>query len=142
MNKLIKAVAIATVAALIPAANAATTTSNFNVTVNLTPVCTVTSAPTDVAFTYTSFQAAAAASTGGNFTVRCTNTLGYAFSLDATPSTLIGLNYALTLPTATAGTGAAQNYQITGSMAAGQSGTCAGPASCAASHVRTLTVTF
>ena len=143
MNKrLALAVAFASMFAGIPAAQAATTTGNFNVTVNLTSVCTIASGPADVAFTYTSFQAGAATATGGGFQVQCTNTLPYTMSLDATSGTVIGLNYTLALSAASGtGNGAAQSYSVTGSMASGQGGTCA-LGSCAGSQGRVLTVTY
>lgn len=136
------AAALAAAFAAIPAANAATATGNFNVTVNLTSKCEVTSAPTDVAFTYTSFQAAAATATGGAFTVRCTNTLPYTMSLDAAAGTVSGLNYTLSLSSASGtGNGAGQNYSVNGSMVSGQAGTCA-LGSCAGTDARVLTVTY
>jgi len=144
MNKrLALAVALASMFAAIPAANAAgTATGNFNVTVNLTSKCEVVSAPTDVAFTYTSFQAAAATATGGAFTVRCTNTLPYTMSLDASSGTVSGLNYTLSLSAASGtGNGAGQNYSVNGSMVSGQAGTCA-LGSCSGTDARVLTVTY
>jgi spore coat protein U-like protein len=127
--------------AMIPA-QAATTSQNFNVTVNLTSACSITAAPTDVAFTYASFQGAAAASSGGAFSVRCTNSLPYTLSLDAAAGTVIGLNYTLALSAAGGtGNGAAQAYTVNGSMVASQGGTCAA-ATCAGSQTRTLTVTY
>lgn len=123
-------------------AEAATTSQNFNVTVNLTSVCSITAGPADVAFTYTSFQGAAASSTGGAFSVKCTNTLPYTLSLDSTTGTVIGLNYSLSLSAAGGtGNGAAQAYSVSGTMAANQSGDCTG-ASCSGSQVRQLTVTY
>ena len=143
MNKRIAlAAAFAALFAGIPAAQAATATGNFNVTVNLTSVCTIASGPADVAFTYTSFQAGAATATGGGFSVQCTNTLPYTMSLDATSGTVIGLNYTLALSAASGtGNGASQAYSITGSMASGQGGTCA-LGSCSGSQGRVLTVTY
>jgi len=144
MNKrLALAVALASMFAAIPAANAAgTATGNFNVTVNLTSKCEVVSAPTDVAFTYTSFQAGAATATGGAFTVRCTNTLPYTMSLDAASGTVSGLNYTLSLSAASGtGNGAGQNYSVNGSMVSGQAGTCA-LGSCSGTDARVLTVTY
>jgi len=149
MNNLLKlitsAAAAATFAVMIPVAQATDTApASFNVTVNLTSGCEVTSGPTDVAFTYSSFQAGAATSTGGAFSVRCTNTLPYTMALDATSGTVIGLNYTLAL-SAAGGTGAgltAANYTVNGSMASGQSGTCGTTAVCAGSQARTLTVTY
>ncbi|MFZ2649008.1 MAG: spore coat protein U domain-containing protein [Burkholderiaceae bacterium] len=127
------------------AAGAATTASGFNVTVNLTSACQITSAPTDVAFNYASFQATPAVASGGAFSVRCTNSLPYTFSLDASAGTVLGLAYTLS-PSAAGGTGngAAQSYSIGGGMIADQSGTCAGPAAtiCSGSTARTLTITY
>lgn len=143
MNKrLALAVAFASMFAAIPAAQATTTTGGFNVTVNLTSKCQITSAPTDVAFTYTSFQAAAATATGGAFSVQCTNTLPYTMSLDAVAGAVIGLNYTLSLsaPSGT-GNGAAQAYTVNGGMVSGQGGTCA-LGSCAGTSARILTITY
>lgn len=143
MNKrLALAAAFASIFAAIPAAQAATATGGFNVTVNLTSKCQITAGPTDVAFTYTSFQAAAATSTGGAFSVQCTNTLPYTLSLDAVAGTVSGLNYTLSLSAAGGtGNGAAQAYTVNGSMVAGQGGTCA-LGSCAGTSARILTVTY
>jgi len=123
-------------------AQAASTSGGFNVTVNLTSACSITAGPADVAFTYTSFQAAAATATGGGFSVKCTNSLPYTMALDATSGTVIGLNYTLALSAASGtGNGAAQAYSISGSMVSGQSGTCAS-ATCSGSQARTLTITY
>ena len=140
-KRLATAAAVASMFA-IPAAYAGTATGNFNVTVNLTSKCEISAGPTDVAFTYTSFQAAAATSTGGAYTVRCTNTLPYTMSLDATSGTVVGLNYTLSLSAAAGtGNGAGQNYTINGSMVSGQGGTCA-LGSCAGTDARVLTITY
>jgi len=142
---LLLSTAVATfLAAAMPVSNAATTNANFNVTVNLTAACEISTTPTDVAFTYTSFQAGVANSTGGSFGVRCTNTLPYTLSLDSTTGTVIGLNYSLSVPAGGTGNGAEQVYAITGTMAAGQSGTCATtpPGTCNGTDVRTLIVTY
>ena len=143
MNKRIAlAAAVAALCAGVSTAQAGSVTGNFNVTVNLTSACQITSGPADVAFTYTSFQAAAATATGGGFTVQCTNTLPYTMSLDATSGTVSGLNYTLALSAASgSGNGAAQSYSVTGSMVAGQGGTC-GLASCSGTQGRVLTVTY
>jgi len=145
MKKLLLSVAVATaLAAAAPVAQAASTTANFNVTVNLTSKCEVTAGPTDVAFTYTSFQVGASTATGGAFGVRCTNTLPYTMSLDATSGTVIGLAYTLGL-SASSGTGAGltgASYSVTGNMAAGQSGDCATTALCSGTQARVLTVSY
>lgn len=138
---------VAVFGVLAPVAHASTVTGNFNVTVNLTSACEITAGPSDVAFTYTSFQTGDATSTGGAFSVRCTNTLPYTLSLDSTTGTVIGLNYSLSL-SASSGTGAglsAANYTVSGTMHSGQSGNCATSptvGTCAGSQARVLTITY
>jgi len=143
MNKrLALAVALAAAFAAIPAAQAGTLSPTFNVTVNLTSKCQVTTAPTDVAFTYTSFQGTAATAST-TYGVQCTNTLPYTMALDTTATnTVAGLTHAIAL-SASSGTcnGAAQSYTVNGTMAAGQGGTCA-LGSCSGTEGRTLTITY
>jgi spore coat protein U-like protein len=125
------------------AAPITTAPSPFNVTVNLTSVCSVSSAPTAVVFNYTSLGGAVA-STGGNYSVTCTNNLPYTMALDAVAQTFptTGLNYTLSLNTAgSTGTGAAQAFTMTGGMVGGQGGTCAGQ-TCSETVVRNLTITY
>ena len=152
--KLISTLVAASIVALatLPA-QAATATANFNVTANLTSVCSVTAAPTDLIFTYTSFQAAAATGAGGAFSVKCTTSLPFSMSINTVASnTVIGLTYTLGLATGAApgtpittstGTGAAASYVVTGSMAAGQSGICAtAGGACSGTNIHQLTVTY
>lgn len=127
--------------------HAATATGTFDVTINLTSACQITSAPT-AAFTYTSFQAAAA-TFASSFNVKCTNTLPItSVTLDSLSVTDDATNLAYTLALGTvpgAGTGVDQSIAITGSMAASQAGTCA-TATCtngaATNKQRTLTITY
>lgn len=127
-------------------AHGATATANFNVLINLTSACQL-STPADLSFSYTSFQAAAA--TGNStFNVKCTNTLPYALSLDLASVTdaATNLTYTLALSGATAaGTGIDQPITVTGTMALGQGGSCA-TATCnnssSVNKQRTLTVTY
>lgn len=123
-----------------PAAAQQTASGQFDVNITLIPVCSV-SAIAPVAFSYTSGGGAVAA-TGGDFTVTCTNGAPYTFGLQAgngaaTPpgaatigpitDDAVNLAYSLGLSAAGgSGNGAAQSYNITGSMAALQAGTCAG----------------
>ena len=122
---------------------ASTATGTFNAIIYMSATCTLTTAPGNVAFTYTSFQiAAAAASTA--FKVTCTSPLPYSMALDATAGTIPAVNLAYTLALSAAssiGTGAAQAFTINGNMAAGQSGTC-NLASCSGTQARTLTITY
>jgi spore coat protein U-like protein len=99
---------------------------------------------TPVSFTYTSLQGGAQAGTGGNFNVTCTNTLPYTLGLQAgngaavppgastitVTDAAVALQYQLGLSAAGGtGNGVAQAFNVTGTMAANQSGTCA-TASC------------
>jgi len=114
--------------------------ASFVVTLVTSNYCQISVAPGDLNFTYTSFQgtASTASSTYG---VRCT-LIPYTMSLDATSGTLLGLNYSVTLATASStGTGVTQTFTINGSIAAGQSGTCA-TGTCSGSQTRTLTITY
>lgn len=143
MNKVLKAAVLTAFVGAASIANAGTVgPTNFNVTVNLTSSCSLTSAPTDVAFTYTSFQGGPSVATPSSFMVKCTNLRPYTMALDAAAGTVIGLNYTIALSAAGGtGTGLDQTYAITGNMVGGQAGTCAG-ASCAGTDVRTLTITY
>jgi spore coat protein U-like protein len=115
--------------------------NTFNVTIPTIANCTLTSPPGNMNLSYTSFQPAPAAASV-NFSVNCTTAMPYAMALDATSGTLVGLNYTLALSqSAATGTGVAQNFSINGSIAAGQSGTCA-TGSCSAAATRTLTITY
>ena len=154
MKKLIFVVALL-LSGFSVSAQAATATGTFNVLINLTSKCEINSTNaatgaliTDLTFDYTSFQTAPATPTT-SFNVRCTNTLPYALSLDATSVTdnATNLAYTLALSGATAtGTGANQVITVTGTMAAGQSGTCGTTAVCtnaaATNKQRMLTVTY
>ena len=147
MKKILLPLVAATSILAAASANATSTpASSFNVTVNLTSACSVTSAPTPVAFNYTSGQAGAASPTVGSgaFQVTCTNSLPYTLALDATSGTFttVGLNYTLSLSSSSAtGTGSAQSFTVGGSIAGSQSGTCA-TASCADTSARTLTISY
>lgn len=136
------------------AAPAATTTDQFDVIINLTAACEITSLP-DVTLNYTSFQTIAST---GNTTaaIRCSNGLTYNLSLDslAVTDAILNLDYTLTFPGGTGpftGTGnvVGVNHQIDVSIGPNQGGTCAAtpPATCSnagagANRTRTLTVTF
>ena len=130
------ALIVALVATLIAGpALAATTTATFPVNIILTSACAVTTAPTAVAFTYTSMQTTAATATGTSVGITCTNTLPYSVSLAPTVAgytitdQLTNLTYTLTLNgtaadlTGQTGNGAVQTVAIGGTMAASQAGT-------------------
>ena len=140
--------ASALLAAMVPAAQAATATGTFNVNITLTSACSVDTAATAANFTYTSFQPAAATFASG-FNVLCTNTLPItSVTLDSAAVTDADTGLAYTLALAgvpAAGTGVAQAVTLTGNMAAGQGGTCAA-ATCTnaalTNATRTVTITY
>lgn len=117
-----------------------TDTGALAVSIVSPPACTVPAAPGSVVLNYTAFGPLVNGST--TFQVRCSAGQPYTMALDATSGSLLGLTYTLALSSASSsGTGANQTHTITGSIAAGQAGTCAS-GTCTATAVRTLTVTY
>ena len=121
----------------------------FPVSIFTPSVCTITTAPGNIVFAYTAFQAALATA-NITFGATCTNLLPYTMALDATSGVVSGLNYSLAIntvnsggssPRASIGTGAAQPFFINANMAAGQAGTCA-TGTCSATNTHTLTITY
>lgn len=98
--------------------------------------------PSTLTLNYTSFALAPQTATM-NFTVDCTRGTSYTLALSQTSGTLLGLNYTLGLSSAGAtGDGLAQPYTVTGTIAAGQAGTCA-TSSCTATQTGvTVTITY
>lgn len=119
------------------------TNGTFPVTINNTSLCLLSTPPGNITFGYTSFQASAATASAA-YAVRCTIGQTYTMALDATAGTLLNLNYTLALsnPAGQTGTGFPQNFTINGSIAGGQSGTCATGACTSAPQQRTLTITY
>ncbi len=125
------------------------TSGSFPVTIVAPATCTLTTPPTNLAFSYTAFRPTAAL-TSATYGVTCSTLLPYTMSLDTTIGVVTGLNYTLALntvaaggasPLASVGTGVAQSFFVNGSMAAGQAGTCT-TAICTGAQVRTLTITY
>lgn len=139
---------------------AGSSSGTFNVNITLNSACTL-GAIGSVDFTYTSLGAAVNSAGGsGAFNVTCTNTLPYTFGLQAgvgaavppgaasiSPAAddAVNLSYTLNAPAAGAGTGSPVAHNVTGTMAAGQAGTCA-VASCtnaaATNRTHTLILNF
>lgn len=151
MKKLALATALALTAMLTAPVQAATSTGNFDVIITLTSACQYTKT-SDVSFAYTSFQTTAAAqTTSGGFSVKCTNSLPYTMALDAAGSytdQATNLAYTLTLSAAGGtGNGTAQAYTVAGSIGANQGGTCATAGgvcvnTASTNKQRTLTITY
>ncbi|HEY5900845.1 MAG TPA: spore coat protein U domain-containing protein [Burkholderiales bacterium] len=113
----------------------------FAISVITSPTCVLSTPPGNVSFAYRSFQGTAA-SASTSFGVRCTTGLSYSMTLDTSSASLLGLSYSLSLSQASgSGNGTTQTYSVNGSMPAGQAGTCA-TATCSASRVHTLMVTY
>ena len=144
------------------AADAATVNNNFTVSVTLASRCVATNsgAATLDFGTYTAFQGSAQTPAAPvSLTFDCTRGLApVSVAFDVVNGTaagvgvLAGLQYSLSASsativagtaasTATIGTADAVSYSVNGSMPANQAGTC-GTATCAASHTRTLIVTY
>jgi spore coat protein U-like protein len=119
---------------------ASTATGSFGVSISTPSTCTLSTAPGNVVFNYTSFGPAINPS--ATFGVTCTLSLPYTMALATTSGTIVGLNYTLALSTASStGTGVQQTHSINGSMVAGQGGICA-TATCSGSQANTLTITY
>jgi len=114
--------------------------SPIQVLINQNATCNISTAPGTITFNYTSFGPAINPAT--NFGATCTNGLPYTMSLDTTSGTLLGLNYSLALSASSStGSGFEQTHTITGTMAAGQAGTCAS-GSCSATQTHTLMISY
>jgi spore coat protein U-like protein len=74
---------------LAPAQAASLSPAGFNVNVTLTSACQVTTAPGNIALSYTSLGGATSANT--TFGVKCTDGLAYTFALDANNADTLGL---------------------------------------------------
>lgn len=162
IKQFIRAIAVICCGFAVIPVHAATTAQSVNVTINLTSQCQFSGGAPTVTLNYTSFQATAATATAP-FSVQCTNTLPYNLSLgtvtagqnnptvSATDATL-NLAYSLaiqnggtTIAAATGftGNGSAQAYQILGTIAANQAGTCSsGSSVCSRTTTQTLTISY
>lgn len=147
-------------------AQAGTASNTFNVTVNLTPACTVTPAG-NITLNYLSFGPVVSGALT-TLAIKCTSSLPYSVALDLgsggnaiTPlvysytDSAVQLNYALSLSSvslspmaAGTGNGSAQTVTVTASMSGNQGGICANSAavgcsnSSNAARTRTMTVSY
>jgi spore coat protein U-like protein len=123
------------------AAGALTSPAQLNYNIGASNVCVQNSFPSNMAFSYQSFQAAVQTRTQ-TIGVACSSGLPWTVAIAPAGGTLLGLNYTLTpLPVSGTGTGLAQSIVITGSMAAGQQGVCS-TATCSASQAHTVTISY
>lgn len=139
--------AAALFAAVTPAQAVGTVSTNFNVGITLSPLCSV-STPAPLAFTYTSFQATAAAAVTP-FTVTCPLNMPYTVGVTAgATDNAVQLAYSLAVAAPVGGgtgTGVVQNYAVNGTIASGQGGACT-TVPCtnalATNNVQTITVSY
>ena len=116
-------------------------TAAFPVSIITPSSCSITTAPGNITFNYTSFNSSVL-TPSTTFATTCTSQLPYTMALDLPTGTSLGLNYSLALSAGSGmGTGLAQSYSINGTMAASQAGTCA-LSSCNATQARTITITY
>ena len=103
--------------------------------------CVFSTPPSAMQFDYTSFADSPQISMQ-TLDVRCNDSLPWSVTLSPPGGTLMGLNYTLDLtPDEGTGTGLDQPVLLTGTVPAGQSGTCA-TATCSASQSHAITITY
>lgn len=133
-------------------AQAATTTSDFTVTVNLTPSCKVTFPTPTVILEYPAYSPTAVTA-DSPFTVICSEGLKFTPTVSGTAGgTLVGIAYTLavvagtsgsTVATETTAVVAASDFRIRASAIADQRGTACASGVCTATSVaHTLTITY
>jgi Spore Coat Protein U domain len=114
----------------------------FGVTMSKPKHCYFSLAATPLTISYTAFSSTAR--TGStSFRVSCTAPTTYTMALGSSSGVLVGLRYTLALSaTGTqTGTGFEQTYGVTGTIDAGQAGTC-GTGSCTGSQSHTITISY
>jgi spore coat protein U-like protein len=117
-------------------------TALFTTNASILSRCYFSITPTPLNMSYVAF--APTPSTGSNnFSVNCTLSTPYTMALSSTSGVLVGLNYSLALSaTSSVGTGFAENFNVVGTIAAGQAGTCATSSCSATSAPQTITITY
>ncbi len=110
-------------------------------TVGVNNQCVFNTQPAPIVFDYTSFSPVPRTASR-SFDLRCSTNLPWAISISPDTGTLLGLNYDLDPnPETGIGTGADQAVTVTGTVPAGQAGTCS-TASCSATQPHSLIVTY
>jgi hypothetical protein len=110
-------------------------------TVGVNNQCVFNTFPTGMSFNYTSFSATPQVQTRP-FDLRCSNALPWSLAISPASNVLLGLNYSISAsPASGMGTGADQVITLTGTIPAGQAGTCA-TSGCSASQAHVVTITY
>lgn len=119
---------------------AITASAPITYNVNSSPVCAFNTFPAAMAFTYLSFGIAQSASQ--SFNLICSNALAWSLAVSPATAAVVGLGYSLAVsPASGSGTGAAQAINLTGTMPAGQPGSCA-TGSCSGTQAHTVTIIY
>lgn len=111
-------------------------------TVGVSNQCVFNTYPGNLSFNYTAFSATTQTSTT-SFMLRCSSGLPWTISVSPNPAVLQGLRYTIT-PSPASGSGngnTGQAVTLTGSMQAGQAGTCTG-LTCAGTQAHTVFITY
>lgn len=113
-----------------------------DMTVGVSNQCVFNTYPGNLSFNYTAFSTTAqTAST--SFLLRCSTSLPWSITVSPATSTLLGLRYQIA-PSPSSGSGngnTGQAVTLTGTMQAGQAGTCAAP-SCTGSQSHTVFINY
>ena len=142
------AILVTALAATLPAAEAATASGNFNLTVNLLGACRISTAPGLITINYTAFQGTDG--TGSTpFAVQCSSNLAYTMAVSLPGANNIATSLGLTVtsiaPSAAGntGSGVAQPYTVDAVIAQGQAGICnSSTVACTATNAYTLTISY
>lgn len=117
-------------------------TALFTTNASILSRCYFFSAPTTLSMNYVAFSPVVVTGSN-NFGVNCTLSTPYSMALSATSGVLVGLNYNLALSqTSAVGTGFTQNFNVNGSIAPGQAGTCSTGTCSGTSSPFTVTITY
>jgi hypothetical protein len=123
-------------------AGALTPAAPITYSVGVNNQCVLNSFPTRMVFNYTSFSPAPQVATQ-SFNLRCSNNLPWTATVSPAAATVLGLNYTVAVSpnVTTLGTGVNQPVTLTGTMPAGQAGTC-NTGVCTGTQPHTVTITY
>lgn len=111
-------------------------------TMGVSNQCVFNTYPGSLVFNYIAFSASPQ-STTTSFLLRCSSGLPWSVAVSPNPATLLGLRYTIS-PSPASGSGngnTGQAVTLTGTMQAGQAGTCSGP-NCSGNQSHTVTITY
>lgn len=114
----------------------------LNYSVGVDAQCVFATYPGNMLFNYTSFSPTAQ-SASQSLVLRCSNNLPWSVSVDPPTSSMLGLSYSIAVsPSSGTGLGnAGHTITLTGTIPAGQAGTCA-LGTCSATQTHTITISY